>query len=370
MKKTFLLLYIILINLTPAHSQSTWFWQQPLPTGNFLYAVDFLNENTGYAVGTVGIIMKTTNGGGNWVVQKSGTSSSLTGISIITEENAVISGYNGKILYTTNGGTNWISSASNTTNNLFGVDFPSVNTGYMCGNNGTMLKSTNGGINWNIISSGTTSSIACVSFADTLNGIAGVFRGIMKTTDGGLSWAFTELASQVLDAIVSASFNDVQHAKVLSYSLVYSTSNSGNNWNSYELPLESSNVPRTLSFGNNDTGYISTSFGDIFITTNGGLNWRNDSTFNPVYYQINILWGTFALKNSSTAFVCGAGGSVIRSTNTGNIWTPSTGNRTNLESNFFVNENTGYTVGFDGVILKTTNAGNNWLSQQVTQFRI
>ena len=49
MKKTLLLFYILFISITYVHSQSTWFWQQPLPTGNFLYAVDFLNENTGYA---------------------------------------------------------------------------------------------------------------------------------------------------------------------------------------------------------------------------------------------------------------------------------------------------------------------------------
>ncbi|MDQ3020610.1 MAG: YCF48-related protein, partial [Bacteroidota bacterium] len=72
MKKIILLSLIILFNNFSAHSQSTWFWQQPLPTGNYLYSVDFVNTNTGYAVGTVGTIMKTTNGGGNWEVQNSG----------------------------------------------------------------------------------------------------------------------------------------------------------------------------------------------------------------------------------------------------------------------------------------------------------
>ena len=54
---------------------------------------------------------------------------------------------------------------------------------------------------------------------------------------------------------------------------------------------------------------------------------------------------------------------MIKTVNGGNNYSLTTGGRTNLQSNFFVNENTGFTVGNEGIILKTTNGGSNWIQQ-------
>lgn len=40
-----------------------WFWQNPLPTGNQLLSVSFVDENTGTVVGLHGTILRTTNCG-------------------------------------------------------------------------------------------------------------------------------------------------------------------------------------------------------------------------------------------------------------------------------------------------------------------
>jgi hypothetical protein len=45
---------------------SGWFFQNPLPTLNQLNSCWFINENTGFAVGTVRNILKTTNARINW----------------------------------------------------------------------------------------------------------------------------------------------------------------------------------------------------------------------------------------------------------------------------------------------------------------
>jgi photosystem II stability/assembly factor-like uncharacterized protein len=186
MKKTLLLLYILFISITTANSQSTWFWQQPVPTGNFLYAVDFLNENTGYAVGTVGTIMKTSNGGTNWSVQNSNFSSELLGMGFYdTELGFAVGGNNGTILRTSNGGLNWTGVSSGLTTFMNDVDFPTRNTGYAVGLNGVILKSTNSGISWFALNSSTSASLICVSFLDSLNGVAGGNRIVLKTTNGG-----------------------------------------------------------------------------------------------------------------------------------------------------------------------------------------
>jgi len=64
---------------------SGWFWQNPLPQGNYLWAVHFANattgttevlrgvsfadSTTGTAVGDDGVILRTTDGGSSWMHQ-------------------------------------------------------------------------------------------------------------------------------------------------------------------------------------------------------------------------------------------------------------------------------------------------------------
>ena len=113
--------------------KAQWFWQNPLPQGNTLNSVDFINSNTGWAVGGYGTILKTTNGGTNWTSQTSGTSNTLCSVNFVDQNTGWAVGESGTILKTTNGGTNWISQTSGTTNTLFSVNFVDQNTGWAVG---------------------------------------------------------------------------------------------------------------------------------------------------------------------------------------------------------------------------------------------
>ena len=67
MNKLFTTFLIIISSISiNLNAQSIWQWQQPQPTGNYLYVVDFLNENSGFAAGVLGTFLKTVNGGQNW----------------------------------------------------------------------------------------------------------------------------------------------------------------------------------------------------------------------------------------------------------------------------------------------------------------
>jgi len=48
-----------------------WVWQNPLPQGNALYTPSFTDGNTGTAVGDNGTIIRTIDGGNNWIIQSS-----------------------------------------------------------------------------------------------------------------------------------------------------------------------------------------------------------------------------------------------------------------------------------------------------------
>ena len=356
-----ILIFLIATGIKTSNSQSTWFWQQPLPTGNFLYSVDFANEQTGYAAGTVGTIMKTTDGGGNWSLKNINTTLYLSSVSVA--DNDTVLAANRNIYRTSNGGDNWTQVYTNTGNLSIFLDFPTRSTGYAAGGIGIILKSTNGGINWVSQTSPVSQAFYDVSFSDSLQGMISTFRGVLTTTNGGSNWNYTDFNLESFDLVASCSQTDSQNLfAITTFDYFFRSTNGGVNWSSSLLPVDFANIPRQCSFSDGNKGYIVTSWGNILRTTNSGVNWETDSTFQPDYYQINVLWGVQALNNN-TIFVCGAGGIIGKSTDGGNSWFAATGGGTDLESNYFVNENTGYTVGFDGLILKTTNGGTNWIQQ-------
>jgi hypothetical protein len=49
-----------------------WDWQNPVPQGNNLNAVKFLNSSFGWAVGDYGTILRTVDGGVQWEEQEYG----------------------------------------------------------------------------------------------------------------------------------------------------------------------------------------------------------------------------------------------------------------------------------------------------------
>ena len=114
-------------------------------TTNDLRAVHFpVDATTGYAVGSNGTILKTTDGGDNWNSQSSGTIWDLWAVHFpvdATTGYAVVS--NGTILKTTDGGDNWTTETTPTTEILRGLHFPvDTTTGYAVGYSGTILKTT------------------------------------------------------------------------------------------------------------------------------------------------------------------------------------------------------------------------------------
>ena len=105
MKKTFIfLISLVFINLANAQK---WYWQNPKPQGNFLRSVDFVDSNTGIAIGALGTILKTTNGGNNWIVKNSDVTNQLNSISFFNLTNGIVVGNVGTILKTTNSGDSW-----------------------------------------------------------------------------------------------------------------------------------------------------------------------------------------------------------------------------------------------------------------------
>ena len=79
-----------------------WFWQGA--GEHLLNDIDFTLQQTGWAVSDNGSVLKSTNNGFNWDVNKGDMDSSLYSVDFINSYTGWAVGENGVIIKTTNGG--------------------------------------------------------------------------------------------------------------------------------------------------------------------------------------------------------------------------------------------------------------------------
>jgi len=104
--------------------------------------------------------------------------------------------FNGEFFKTTNGGTTWSSQFSGGFSVATAFNFPTATIGYAPTENVEIMKTTDGGDTWNAISTVLPFPLYDVFFVSADTGYAvgsdGLMNGgILKTVNGGSSWAFS-----------------------------------------------------------------------------------------------------------------------------------------------------------------------------------
>ncbi len=383
-----------------------WTEQNPVPHGNHLWSTFFVNDSTGWIVGSDGFVKKTTNSGLDWVEQNSGTSQTLKSVQFINENTGWICGEDGLIIKTTNGGQSWIELSSGTTQILNDLHFIDINTGYIVGFNETILKTTNGGTNWFTLSSGNTFDLFSVDFIDTYIGYAVGGRDsskFLKTTDGGITWNIRTLD---LVAINTPMLNCVEfidentgwvgsEGQFLNHSgNISKTTDGGETWFSTSLWRPEYNDDPSLhqyedSYFDNQRGIRSIYFKDanngyavggtrdgwwrsIFTTTNGGATWVKKYGHSEQTGLLSVF-----VSNNGKGIAVGYSGVIYITENNGFSWSQILSGNNSLyyagdwiSSVFMVNENLGWAAGYRKgiwyypVILKTTNGGKVWFTNK------
>lgn len=149
----------------------------------------FVNARIGWAVGELGTIQFTRDGGQSWQLQFTQLRKLFNDVSALNEQQAWIVGGGGTILQTGDGGQSWEPQTAGNSANLLAVHFADAKHGWAAGNNGTMLATTNGGLRWQTQTTGTTRTLYDVFFVNTREGWAAGERGtLLHTTDGGATW--------------------------------------------------------------------------------------------------------------------------------------------------------------------------------------
>jgi len=147
-----------------------------------IYFTDSLN---GWVVGNR--ILKTSDGGLNWIEQQPDTNIHLYSVNFYTPQTGWACGTDGKLLHTSDGGESWNYKDVNTEKALLDISFPDESTIYICGESGTVFKSVNSGENWSELFPFTDEHLNAIDFKDSLTGFC-AGESIFKTTDGGNNW--------------------------------------------------------------------------------------------------------------------------------------------------------------------------------------
>lgn len=237
----------------------------------------------------------------------------------------------------------------------------------------SILKTTDGGDTWQIIFTQTPRRFSRIKFINSLTGFISGGSGsgtpyLYKSTDAGNNWTTVPGAT-----LGTAYWNDMAvlnedtiwliDANSLSGG-VFFTSNGGASWQN-QINLGSQN-PGKIYMYNGRIGFFSSTAG-LYKTTNSGAVWfnaSNDFSFSDMFF-VDSLTGWKA------------SGFMKKTTNGGLNWNnqtlPSGGNIliTSIEKFSNVNDDTIYGVsgyantgsGARGIVYRTTNKGDTWLFQ-------
>ncbi len=317
----------ILLLCTGAYPQSSWYAITD-SVADFEYrAIQFTSPNTGYACGEYylsnnsGALMKTTNGGLNWQRNEFRYIecidlyffNDMTGYMLGSCPYGGSGFYYGHIFKTTNGAATWERHDSISGGKFFKFKFFNANTGMIAGKYGQAFKTTDSGMNW--ISTGVFSLWGEPQFILSVDGntwFVGDGAGLYKTTNTGANWDLTGYypVNALFFLNYSTGIGGNQNGSI------YKTIDSGNNW----FLICSNNIqylaPKDIMYINSLTGYMcGFNSGSVFKTTNGGYNWVEQQIVPYIshFYSISFI-------NDNTGFVAGHYGRIYKTTDGGSVF--------------------------------------------------
>jgi len=332
-----------------------------IPNKEILITTAFFDQNTGIAAGYDGKMIRTTDKGMNWSeVNPQNYRLRSTSVHFDNSQNGMVATENGKVFKTSNGGLTWDSLISPTNESI--VDCYNFGSKiYLIGFN-SFFRSTNNGSTWQNYPLGR--NVYCSEFIDQNNGfifgnISGQywsFNTFFRTSNGGSSWD----SVSIQDFPYAMKFINPQTGYIAGGNSGYNTylsktTNSGINWTKHNVSGIYKKA-KSISFINENTGWIGCDENVLIKTTNGGLNFqvlnfgRPQSWTTPKVFFRDEYNGWAAVNNPS--------GQMLNTTNGGLNWHIQFDCGTAGISSFhFIDNNTGWCAGY-GYILKTTNSGN------------
>jgi photosystem II stability/assembly factor-like uncharacterized protein len=316
--------------------------------------IHFVNKDTGWACGTYGALIKTTDGGDTWSTSNTNTAEVLLKVRSYNGNIVIASGYNGILLRSTDKGENFTQVTSGVTGNFWGLQMINDTLGWACGTSNSLIKTTDGGITWqNETISGYSANFWWIEFMNENYGyMTGDNGEIFKTTDGGLNWQTFQMTNT--NPLLCLDVIDSLHITALGPAISIYSSDAGNSWRidsvfpGYDISC--------VKYTSTDTGYITVVDLGLYKTTNQGNNWVGSGDAGD--YEMSLLF------NDRIGYSVGYGLKVMKANGNLDHYSESIIND-DFTGVFFTNDETGWVTSdnansYQAGVYKTTNGGRSF----------
>ncbi|MCB2229420.1 hypothetical protein KQH82_01805 [bacterium] len=342
-----------------------WSIISPYPTAATIYGVTFSNDKTCWAVGGLGVILKSPDAGDTWSTVDIDCRTTLFDIAFADSRHGWAVGDDGLILHTSDGGRTWSRQESSVTARLFGVACISGTSVWAVGQ-GVVLETKDGGHSWLLRNDLPRDWYRDVNFTSPDHGCVVGGNTILTTFDSGRSWTEFTFSADTLDFVELEAVDFFGHDSGIAVGTYVRwgsmegcraiTTDGGRTWSEQHtrLMLGSVNVSRDGAIiAMCLASYVQRSF-------DWGQTWEEYPVGTNSVYASAISPGGVILAG-------GYRGRVARSADNGVTWSEiSSGRRPiTITDLYFLTESHGFQTQFTGDMLETWDGGYTWQSTDI-----
>ena len=191
---------------------------------------------------------------------------------------------------------------------------------YAAGDFGTLLRSDDGGLTWAGLATGVTADLERVTAVDADSVVVAGRCLLRRSDDAGatftrLPWTLSD--DRCVSPIAGVTFPTEQHGYLaLQNGTVHQTADGGRTWTRVTDPPSAGDPtapPNDVAFTSLEQGVLATSSGLLYRTSDAGTSW--DLTHRAAHG----LW-SIEFVDSLIGFAAGEGGTVLRTLDGGRIW--------------------------------------------------
>ncbi len=301
----------------------TWTQQNDISsTSRVLWDIDFNSQGVGIAAGTDTVAFRTTDFGATWAqfILPGGSAPGVKyAVDFHGDNTVLINGGRGYLAKSSNAGLSFTEMGYRfTSSTINDIAFADAFTGFVCGTAGFIGKTTDGGLTWETlrVPNGRKINEITVPNHNTIYGACDSSR-IVMSKDGGLTW--TEYSAGLGN---TTQFIAIDHASpdivmtTGSNGIILKTTDGGGTWAQFNLP--SSTLAWDIDIVDTTYAWICGTGETIFRTTDGGATWVQQFSAGGLgSYGVSFV-------DTRTGFVAGTSGNTYWTTDGGATWTPAT----------------------------------------------
>lgn len=403
---------LLLIIIFSASVFAQWSWQNPLPQGNVLYDIQFLDSLNGWSCGNFGTVLKTADGGKKWTLLETPSKDLFIRLFFINKNKGFVCSYDKQTFFTYDGGVSWDTVKQLKNHYITQLQFLNEKTGYALltdstYSNTSIYKTSDGGFSWNIYNPYPSYWLSSTFFfLDENCGWITIGGDFARTTDGGRTWQSAPVPGYQTGVTKIQFINKQQGFFVgravdpfsINYNSVFAVTNDGGEtWNARMMPDKYAALT-DVHFVSDQVGFVTTNdypHGRIFYTENAGADWEilpvtaNKFSFfggikawgldaqNIICYTADgwrtsviqtpsvtplSLYSVSALDTNNIA-AAGKFSTIILTSDGGKTWQKSysaDNDSVSIESVFYKNKREIWAVGNSATVFCSTDNGNSW----------